>query len=195
MTANIDVAHANPSEPPITTSDRFVSLLPANSKPLEHALASLSAKFATIPVPFDVIWDVDKCPDVLLPFLAYAWSVDEWNDNWSAETQREVIRNSLWVHQRKGTLGAVKRALQAMGYDSTVIEWWQKSPKGRPGTFSIEVHPTKGIITDTLNQIRAVIDAVKRKSAHYDIFLGLTVEAPICAYAVAVVGVEIEISN
>ncbi len=192
---NIDVAHANPNEPPITTTDRWQSLLPANSKPLEHALASLSAKFEPIPVPFANIWDVDKCPDNVLPFLAYAWSVDEWNDNWSAETQREVIRQSIWVHQRKGTLGAVKRALEAMGYDSDVIEWWQKTPRGRPGTFSIEVHPTKKIITDSLNQIRAVIDAVKRKSAHYDIFLGLTVQAPVCAYAVAVIGVEIEISN
>ncbi len=160
---NIDVAHANPSEPPITTTDRWQSLLPAN--------------------------------DNVLPYLAYAWSVDEWNDNWSAETQREVIRQSIWVHQRKGTLGAVKRALEAMGYDSDVIEWWQKKPQGKAGTFSIEVHPTKGLITDTLQQIRAVIDAVKRKSAHYDIYLGITVNAPVCAYAVAVIGVEIEISN
>lgn len=191
----IDVTHAQPNTPPITTDERFVSLLPANSKPLEHALAGMSAKLETIPVPFEVIWDVDKCPDSVLPFLAYAWSVDEWNDNWSPKVQREVIRNSLWVHQRKGTLGAVKRALSAMNYDSTVIEWFQKSPKGRPGTFSIEVHPTTGIIADNLNQIRAVIDAVKRKSAHYDVYLGYTLPAKISAVAAATVGVEITVTN
>lgn len=182
-------------DPAITKTDRTVSLLPANSKPLEHALASITAKLETIPVPFEIIWDVDTCPDSYLPFLAYAWSVDEWNDAWSPENQRAVIRNSIWVHQRKGTLGAVKRALQAMGYDASVIEWFQKSPTGTPGTFSIEVHPTSGIITDSLRQLRAAIDAVKRLSAHYDIYLGYTLPATIGCYGVPCVGIDMTITN
>lgn len=191
----VAIIHANPTQPPLTTTKRNISLLPANSKPLEHALASATAKLEPIPVPFNDIWDVDKAPDSFLPFLAYAWSVDEWNDNWSVATQRSVIKNSVWVHQRKGTLGAVKRALAAIGYDATVVEWFQKSPRGTPGTFSIEVHPTGGIITDTLLQIRALIDAVKRLSAHYDIYLGNTLLATTAAYAVPVVGVAITITT
>ena len=186
---------ADISAPAITKNDRTISLLPANSKPLEHALASITAKLETIPVPFEIIWDVDTCPDCYLPFLAYAWSVDEWNDMWSPDTQRAVIRNSIWVHQRKGTLGAVKRALSAMNYDATFIEWWQKSPRGKAGTFSIEVHPTTGIITDNLRQIRAVIDAVKRLSAHYDMYLGITTTGIARAIGVACVGVSITIST
>lgn len=191
----VAVAKANPSLPALTTNDRWQSLLPANSTPLEHALASLGAKFEPIPVPFDTVWDVDKCPDSMLPILAYAWSVDEWNDNWSADTQRAVIKNSLWVHQRKGTLGAVKRALAAMNYDSSVIEWWQKSPKGRPGTFSIEVQPSSGVIADSILQIRAVIDAVKRLSAHYDIYMGFTTHGNAATTGVPCVGVEITLTN
>lgn len=186
------VIHADPTQPLIST-DRYVSLLPANSKPLEHALASCTAKLEQIPVPFESIWDIDSAPDSFLPFLAYAWSVDEWNDNWSNDTKRAVIRNSLWVHQRKGTLGAVKRALAAMNYDATVIEWFQCG--GHPGTFSIEVHPTAGIITDTLLQIRAVIDSVKRLSAHYDVFLGYSLLAAVAAYAIPVIGIHITVST
>ena len=186
---------ADPTQPPMAINDRYQSLLPANSRPLEHALAGATAKLEPIPVPFDTIWDVDTAPDSLLPYLAYACSVDEWNDNWTDDTKREVIKNSLWVHERKGTLGAVKRALLAMKYDATVIEWFQKSPRGKAGTFSVEVHPTTGIIADNILQIRAVIDAVKRLSAHYDVYLGFTLPATIGAYAVPVVGVELTVST
>jgi len=186
---------ADPTQPPIAINERYQSLLPANSRPLEHALAGATAKLEPIPVPFDTIWDVDTAPDSLLPYLAYAWSVDEWNDNWTDDTKREVIKNSLWVHERKGTLGAVKRALLAMKYDATVIEWFQKSPRGKAGTFSVEVHPTTGIIADNILQIRAMIDAVKRLSAHYDVYLGYTLPAVIAAYAVPVVGVELTVST
>jgi phage tail P2-like protein len=186
---------ADPTQPPMAINDRYQSLLPANSRPLEHALTGATAKLEPIPVPFDTIWDVDTAPDSLLPYLAYACSVDEWNDNWTDDTKREVIENSLWVHERKGTLGAVKRALLAMKYDATVIEWFQKSPRGKAGTFSVEVHPTTGIIADNILQIRAVIDAVKRLSAHYDVYLGFTLPATIGAYAVPVVGVDITIST
>ena len=172
-----------------------ISLLPNNSRPLERELATLTARIETIPAPFEQIWNADNCPADYLPFLAFAWSVDEWNDAWSIETQRSVIRNSIWVHQRKGTLGAVKRALSAMNYETSVIEWFDKSPKGAPGTFSIQVSPKGSIITDSVRQIKAVVDAVKRLSAHYDIYFGTTTEATIAAYAVPVVGIEITITN
>ena len=172
-----------------------ISLLPNNSRPLERELATLTARIETISVPFEQIWDADNCPAEYLPYLAFARSVDEWNDAWSIETQRSVIRNSIWVHQRKGTLGAVKRALSAMNYDTIVVEWFEQRPPGHPGTFSIEANPRNGIITDSERQIRAVVDAVKRLSAHYDIYFGTTTEATIAAYAVPVVGIEITISN
>lgn len=172
-----------------------LSLLPANSKPLERELATLTSRLESIHLPFDLIWDADNCPDEYLPFLAYAWSVDEWNDAWSIAVQRDVIKNSVWVHQRKGTLGAVKRALSLINYDTNVTEWFEQNPKGTPGTFSIEAHPRNGIITDSDRQIRAVVDAVKRLSAHYDIYFGTTVKATIAAVAVPAVGVEITVTN
>lgn len=191
---NISPMNVNLANPPIST-ERAVSLLPANATKLEHSLASITAKIEPIPVPFFNVWDVDRCPDAFLPYLAQAWSVDEWNDNWTSQTKRAVIKNSLWVHERKGTLGAVKRALASMQYDTKVIEWWQKNPKGRGGTFSIEVAPTTGVIADSILQIKNVIDAVKRLSAHYDVYIGVTTLANIHAGGVSLVGVEFVITN
>jgi phage tail P2-like protein len=59
----------------------------------------------------------------LLPFLAWAFSVEEWGSDWSQETKRETIANSVLVHRLKGTLAAVRFALASAGYgDATVIE-------------------------------------------------------------------------
>jgi phage tail P2-like protein len=172
-----------------------LSLLPANSQPLERELATFTARLESIGVPFSLIWDADNCPIEYLPFLAYAWSVDEWNDNWSIETQRNVIRNSISVHQRKGTLDAVKRALAAINYSTTVTEWFETNPKGVPGTFSISVTPSNGKVTDSVRQVRAVVDASKRLSAHYSIYFGSAAYATIAAYAAPAVGVELTITN
>lgn len=172
-----------------------ISLLPANSKLLERELATLTARLESIAVPFSQIWNADDCPVEYLPFLAYAWSVDEWNDAWTIETQRSVIRNSISVHQRKGTLDAVKRALAAINYSTSVMEWFETNPKGIPGTFSISVTPSNGKVTDSVRQVRAVVDAVKRLSAHYSIYFGSAAYSTIAAYAVPVVGVEITVTN
>lgn len=186
----------DPATPKMDKDDKARSLLPTASTPLEIALAGATAKLEPIPTPLSHVWDVEHCPDEILPFLAYAWSVDEWNDAWTDAVKRSVIRESLWVHERKGTLGAVKRALSAMSYDTEVIEWWQKSPQGTAGTFSIAVRPTTGFIADNIHQIRAVIDAVKRLSAHYDIYVDIGVAtAHVHATGVSVSGVVVRVST
>ncbi len=190
----IDKFKADPTTPSLTAS-KDQSLLPTGSKKLEHLLAGASAKLEPIPVPFESIWNIDTAPDELLAALAYAFSVDEYNDLWSGETKREVIRQSLSVHQKKGTLGAVKRALSAMNYDAEIIEWWQKTPQGRPGTFSVAISPKNGMITDSLLQLRAAIDAAKRLSAHYDMYVGYKIRASVGVHLASCIGVEITIRS
>lgn len=188
----IDKFKADPTAPSLTAS-KDQSLLPTGSKKLEHLLAGASAKLEPILVPFESIWNIDTAPDELLAALAYAFSVDEYNDLWSGETKREVIRQSLSVHEKKGTLGAVKRALSAMNYDAKIIEWWQKNPQGRPGTFSVAISPKDGMITDSLLQLRAAIDAAKRLSAHYDMYVGYKIRASVGVHLASCIGVEITI--
>lgn len=99
------------------------SLLPQNTTELERAFEQTSARVADVPVPLRPLWDADDCPDALLPWLAWSLSVDDWSSDWAIGTQREVIRQSVNVHRRKGTIGAIRRALIAAGYgDATVIE-------------------------------------------------------------------------
>lgn len=115
-------------------------LLPSNATALERALSASDARMLS--VPHQIIrwaWDIDLCPVHLLPYLAQAWSVDEWDPAWSDAQKRQVIHDSVWIHQHKGTIGALKRAIAQLGLGAQVERWFEQSPRGRPYTFRLLV--------------------------------------------------------
>ncbi|BBP86007.1 hypothetical protein PHLH8_56490 [Pseudomonas sp. Pc102] len=89
-------------------------LLPSNATPLERAVAAAGQHLNELPVEIRHIRNPARCPAPLLPHLAWELSVDEWNPNWSEGVKRRVVAESLAVHRRKGTRGAVRRALAAI---------------------------------------------------------------------------------
>lgn len=98
------------------------SLLPYNASAAERALEAAGTDAIGIPIVegFREPW---RCPAALLPWLAWSLSVDDWDPDWPVETKRQVIAQSVEVHRHKGTIGAVKTALRAMGYvDARIIE-------------------------------------------------------------------------
>jgi phage tail P2-like protein len=96
-------------------------LLPPNSTKAERALAGVSARIDAIPVPIDTLWDADRCPAALLPWLAWSLSVDVWRDDWTEARKRTAIRSALPRHRTKGSFGAVRRALADLGHPDAVI--------------------------------------------------------------------------
>ncbi|MFT0892228.1 phage tail protein I [Pseudochelatococcus sp. G4_1912] len=113
------------------------SLLPDPSE-YEHALSeAFAAAFAKLPdawsIPDVLSWE--RCPAVLLPWLAWEWSVDEWQRDWPEETQRAVIAASWGFHAVKGSAGAMQIAIGALGYGIEVTEWWQTVPPREPYTY------------------------------------------------------------
>lgn len=99
-----------------------LSLLPPASTALERAIEQTQARFAP-DLSVSTLWDADTCPDAFLPYLAWAMSVDEWDQNWGDDKKRAVIKESRSIHQHKGTLSAIRRALTALGQpDAEIIE-------------------------------------------------------------------------
>lgn len=98
------------------------SLLPHNATAQERALEAVVGPPLFTKAPLREIWDPDRCPAELLPWLAFAMSVDEWNPTWPEVVKREVIQQSFHVHQRKGTRGAVRRAVESILGDIEIIE-------------------------------------------------------------------------
>lgn len=111
------------------------ALLPPNATALERALADVASPETAVDVA--AVWDPDRCPPALLPWLAHALSVDEWDSGWSDEVKRDVIRQSVSIHRRKGTVSAVKDALVAAGFgDAALIE--QFNPEVYDGAFTYD---------------------------------------------------------
>ncbi|PPD36015.1 MAG: phage tail protein I [Methylomonas sp.] len=96
-------------------------LLPPNATAQEHALDDSIARMADVPVEIATLWNSHTCPIELLPWLAWALSVDEWDETWSDAQKRAVVAASYQTHSHKGTPYAIKSALQALGYDNVDI--------------------------------------------------------------------------
>ena len=100
-----------------------VSILPPNSTRAERALESAVTRTSPDLSPIAALMNTETCPAPLLPTLAWALSVDEFDIGWPVHVQRGAIRESVEIHRRKGTVGSVQRALAAAGYgDAQVVE-------------------------------------------------------------------------
>lgn len=141
------------------------SLLPLNSTPLERAVEAASAE--DLKVNLRTLYNPDTCPAHLLYQLAWAWSVDRWDDTWPESIKRSVIRSSFYIHAHKGTIGALRRVVEPFGYLIEVIEWFNTVPEGAPGTFALKVGVSdEGISEDTYKQLTVLIDDAKPVSRH-----------------------------
>ena len=97
------------------------SLLPPNATPLEKAVEQSTKRLAGPDMTeaaeaIGDLWQADRVPRDLLPWLAWTLSVDEWDDAWSDNQKRDTIRESIAVHKQKGTVASVRRVLRAAGY-------------------------------------------------------------------------------
>lgn len=77
-------------------------LLPVGSSPLEVAAAAACAELAAMPVPLRDLWDPATCPVNLLPYLAWAFSVDHWDETWTEDAKRSVVAAAFFIHRHKG---------------------------------------------------------------------------------------------
>ena len=145
----------------------IVPTLPPNTTALERAIAVACAELVNVPVPLRDLWNADRCPVNLLPFLAWACSVDRWDDAWPESIKRGTIKASYFIHKHKGTIAAVRRVVESLGYLIRITEWWQTTPLGAPGTFRLDVGVLDTGITDAMFQeMERLIADAKPVSRH-----------------------------
>ncbi|HSH26412.1 MAG TPA: phage tail protein I [Wenzhouxiangella sp.] len=143
------------------------TLLPPNASFLERAATTALAEIERVPVPLRDLWHPDRCPARLLPHLAWAFSVDRWDPSWSEAAKREVIRSSFYVHRKKGTISALRRVVEPLGYLLEVTEWWQTQPEGQRGTFALRIGVLDTGITDAMyTELERLIDDAKPLTRH-----------------------------
>lgn len=88
-----------------------VSLIPMEN-PFIRAISLTNAERR--PLPHHLIKDVTdpwRCPKELLGYLAYAMSVDIWDEKWPETKKRQVIADSFRLHRMKTTLAGIRAHL------------------------------------------------------------------------------------
>ncbi len=136
--------------------------MPPNATPLERRAAQAGGRIERVPVPLRDLWNPATCPAELLPFLAWSFSVDRWNPAWPLATKRAVTAASYFVHRKKGTIGALRRAVEPLGFLIRVIEWWQTNPPGPRGSFRLDVGVLQtGIDEAMYAELERLIDDAK----------------------------------
>lgn len=142
-------------------------LLPLGSTPLEKRAAEILKSAVENPIVIADLINPERCPPQLLAYLAWAFSVDKWDENWSEEVKRIAIKQSFFIHKRKGTINAVRRVVEPIGYLIELKEWFNAVPMGEPGTFSLTIEvPETGLNEQTYNELVRLVNDVKPVSRH-----------------------------
>lgn len=155
------------------------SLLPANATTTEKALEATTNRTTDLPVPLRQLWNPDTCPADLLPWLAWAMSVDSWQPYWPEAVKRARIKQAISIQRHKGTAKSVRDTVASFGSSLALREWWEKSPKGTPHTFELTL--SMGSSTpNTAAYQQDIIDEINRVKpvrSHFTFTAGISTHA------------------
>ena len=138
------------------------SLLPPNATEFERAMEA--ALRQPIDIPIRKLWSSADCPLELLPYLAWALGVEDWDSDWPEAVKRAAVRDAFRIHREKGTLAGLKRVLMNAGAEYEYVE----RPSGVPMTARLSIFNSNAVY---LPDITASINRVKRASLDLDIVL------------------------
>ncbi|WP_294962602.1 phage tail protein I [Sulfurimonas sp.] len=105
---------------PLSESSKFHSVDNVVSKSIDGLSKSLQA--------IKTLFNPDTCEAKYLPYLAYAFKVDFWDESLREVDKRALIKASLKLHQLKGTRWAILEVLKAVGlsvpnYEAVIVEY------------------------------------------------------------------------
>lgn len=184
----------------------MLDLLPHNATDQERALDLTTARIRDIADPqadgagrdrIRNLWSADNCAPDLLPWLAWALSVDAWDPEWSENQKRETVRRAIEVQRIKGTIGAVRRGLGAIGIEALVLEWHRQETPGTPYTYQIffDANSNAETIADILDAI-GTVENLKSLRSHMEFAqVAVSSTADVTVAAAVSVGSEIVVSR
>lgn len=109
-----------------------------------------------------------------LDHMAAAWDASVWRQSWPINIKHSVLNNVILEKKKRGTLGAVKKAIETIGSYTSITEWWQETPKGTPHTFKViaSLNNYEGVLESDLQEdLFGLIDDAKPVRSHYEFIL------------------------
>ena len=149
------------------------SLLPPNATPLERAMEA-ALREPPLDIPIRLLWSWEHCPINLLPYLAWALGVEDWDSDWPEAVKRAAVRDAFRIHREKGTLAGLKRVLMNAGAEYEYVE----RPSGVPMTARLLIFNSNAVylpdIVESINRVKRAsldLETVLASAAAGDVFL------------------------
>ncbi len=118
------------------------------------------------------VLDINLVHESYLPWLAWWFRVDTWDDAWTEERKRDVVKNALSLYKYKGTIWAVERALELTGFGPKLTVWHQMNPVGAKGTFLVEATQEQGGLTQKdYENVVTLVESNKQGSQHWNMIV------------------------
>ncbi|GEM_PF-221745 len=109
---------------------------------------------------------IDELPEKLLDVLAYDLHMDWYDYDYPIDVKRELIKTSVRVHRKLGTVYAVETALGALHPKSEIEEWFDYG--GEPFYFRIILDVSESRVQADSGKIIKTVKLYKRLTAHIE---------------------------
>jgi phage tail P2-like protein len=104
--------------------------------------------------------NIDSLPDEVLDVLAWDYHVDFYDTSLEIEQKRELIKNSIALHRKKGTPAAVEDLVTIVFGDGEVEEWFEYG--GDPYHFRVLTN-NASVTQDQTDLFQRALSSVKNE--------------------------------
>lgn len=113
-----------------------------------------------------VHWDrIDEMEEFELDLLSKELHIDYYNPGSSIEEKRKLCKESISIHMKKGTVGAVKDILKIYFKNAELKRWYEAGLE--PGYFLVNIHDDN-IDYSKITDIKEMINSTKKFTQHLD---------------------------
>ena len=109
--------------------------------------------------------NIDNLPEEILDELAWQFNSIEYNTSYSIAIKRELIKNCIITHHRRGTVASVEDVASRIFGNATVSEWFEYG--GEPYHFKVHTE-TVTVSDDMINEFNRVIRQTQNIRSHLE---------------------------
>ena len=159
----------------------MTTLLPPNATALEKSLETVKSEAFGLPVNIPSLWNPEKCPIELLPYLAWSMGLDSWSDSWPENVRRARVAAAIEISRHKGTAKSVRDVVASFGGAVVLREWFETTPRGNPHNFdlviTIDSQTAQAPTAAFVDAVIAEVARVKPVRSHFTFTQGIDTAA------------------
>ncbi|MEG1870109.1 MAG: phage tail protein I [Oscillospiraceae bacterium] len=137
-----------------------------------------------------VYTNIDNVASNILDELAWGFNITWYNPNDYINIKRQMIKSALKIHSRKGTVSALRDALEASFGSSYIEEWYQYN--GKPYHFIIYIEDDPNVTQEKTIDFLKTVDNVKNERSVLELVVIMQSCAADLYYGVAAISSGVE---